>query len=159
MSLHHLAIMTKPSLSCLLCFLCMLAIPIFPFLKFEDLLVIGRAKRAHLVVQLARIFYIFASSHRVARYRIASKCFYAFLFRRPRGEKYRNTLLPLAHTMLKHAGVTTVKWHAIYTARGRTVRARLIPGRPPCARIFWRARVTSWRHCVLPTRPRGGTTA
>ena len=31
MSLHHLAIMTKPSLSCLLC---MLAIPIFPFLKF-----------------------------------------------------------------------------------------------------------------------------
>ena len=27
---------------------------------------------------------------RVARYRIASKCFYAFLFRRPRGEKYRN---------------------------------------------------------------------
>ena len=35
MSLHHLAIMTKPSLSCLLCFLCMLAIPIFPFLRFE----------------------------------------------------------------------------------------------------------------------------
>ena len=34
MSLHHLAIMTKPFLSCLLCFLCMLAIPIFPFLKF-----------------------------------------------------------------------------------------------------------------------------
>ena len=27
MSLHHLAIVTKPSLSCLLCFLCMLAIP------------------------------------------------------------------------------------------------------------------------------------
>ena len=33
-SLHHLAIGTKPSLSCLLCFLCMLAIPIFPFLEF-----------------------------------------------------------------------------------------------------------------------------
>ena len=31
MSLHHLAIMTKLSLSCPLC---MLAIPIFPFLKF-----------------------------------------------------------------------------------------------------------------------------
>ena len=30
MSQHHLAIMTKPSLSCLFCFLCMLAIPIFP---------------------------------------------------------------------------------------------------------------------------------
>ena len=29
---------------------------------------------------------------RVARYRIASKCFYALLFRRPRGEKYRNTI-------------------------------------------------------------------
>ena len=39
MSLHHLAIMTKPSLSCLLCFLCMLAIPIFPFLKFEEFLI------------------------------------------------------------------------------------------------------------------------
>ena len=38
MSLHHLAIMTKPSLSCLLCFLCMLAIPIFPFLKFKEFL-------------------------------------------------------------------------------------------------------------------------
>ena len=39
MSLHHLAIMTEPSLSCLLCFLCMLAIPIFPFLKFEEFLI------------------------------------------------------------------------------------------------------------------------
>ena len=39
MSLHHLAIMTKPSLSCLLCFLCMLAIPIFPFFKFEEFLI------------------------------------------------------------------------------------------------------------------------
>ena len=39
MSLHHLAIMTKPSLSCLLCFLCMLAIPIFPFLKFKEFLI------------------------------------------------------------------------------------------------------------------------
>ena len=39
MSLHHLAIMTKPSLSCLLCFLCMLAIPIFPFLKVEEFLI------------------------------------------------------------------------------------------------------------------------
>ena len=39
MSLHHLAIMTKPSLSCLLCFLCMMAIPIFPFLKFKEFLI------------------------------------------------------------------------------------------------------------------------
>ena len=39
MSLHHLAIMTKPSLSCLLCFLCMLAIPIFPFLKVKEFLI------------------------------------------------------------------------------------------------------------------------
>ena len=42
MSLHHLAIMTEPSLSCLLCFLCMLAIPIYPFFKIRrifDLLV------------------------------------------------------------------------------------------------------------------------
>ena len=61
---------------------------------------IGRAKRAHLVVhvQLARIFYnYYTCIVHVARYRIASKCFYAFLFRRPRGEKYRNTVLPLAH--------------------------------------------------------------
>ena len=36
---HHLVIMNKPSLSCLLCFLCMLAIPIFPFLKFEEFLI------------------------------------------------------------------------------------------------------------------------
>ena len=35
MSLHHLAVMTQPSLSRLLYFLCILAIPIFPFLKFE----------------------------------------------------------------------------------------------------------------------------
>ena len=34
-SLHHLAIMTKPSLSCLLCFLCMLAIPIIPLFKMR----------------------------------------------------------------------------------------------------------------------------
>ena len=39
MSLHHLVIMTKPSLSCLPCFLCMLAIPIFPFLKVEEFLI------------------------------------------------------------------------------------------------------------------------
>ena len=39
MSLHHLVIMTKSSLSCLPCFLCMLAIPIFPFLKFEEFLI------------------------------------------------------------------------------------------------------------------------
>ena len=39
MSLHHLPIMTKPSLSCLLCFLCMSAIPIFPFLKCEEFLI------------------------------------------------------------------------------------------------------------------------
>ena len=39
MSQHHLAIMTKPSLSCLLCFLCTLAIPIFPFLKVEEFLI------------------------------------------------------------------------------------------------------------------------
>ena len=38
MSLHHLAITTEPSLSCLLCFLCMLAIPIYPF-KFEEFLI------------------------------------------------------------------------------------------------------------------------
>ena len=37
---------------------------------------------------MARFFYMCVV--RVARYRIASKCFYAFLFRRPRGEKYRN---------------------------------------------------------------------
>ena len=107
---------------------------------------IGRAKRAHLVVQMARFFYIlFIYVHRptvspdtvsllnvstrfylgvhavrniailysrsptmlkhssicivvrVARYRIVSKCFYALLFKRRRGEKYRNTVLPLAH--------------------------------------------------------------
>ena len=41
---------------------------------------------------------------RVARYRIVSKCFYAFLFRRPRGEKYRNTLgCSRSPTMLKHS--------------------------------------------------------
>ena len=33
---HHLAIMTQPSLSCLLYILCMLAIPIYPFLKLKD---------------------------------------------------------------------------------------------------------------------------
>ena len=35
-SLHHLAIITKRSLSCLLC---MLAIPIFPFLKVKEFLI------------------------------------------------------------------------------------------------------------------------
>ena len=41
MSLHHLPIMTKPSLSCLLCFLCMLAIyiPLFKIRRIFDLLV------------------------------------------------------------------------------------------------------------------------
>ena len=39
MSLHHLAIMTKPSLSCLLCFLCMLYIPLFKIRRIFDLLV------------------------------------------------------------------------------------------------------------------------
>ena len=38
-SLHHLAILTEPSLSFLLCFLCMLTIPIFPFLKLEEFLI------------------------------------------------------------------------------------------------------------------------
>ena len=82
----------------------MLAIPIFPFLKFmiyfligasvsepppgalyggSRYILLGERERAHLVVQLARFFIV-----RVARYRIASKCFYALLFRRPRGEKY-----------------------------------------------------------------------
>ena len=54
MSLHHLVIMTKPSLSCLLCFLRMLAIPIFPFLKFEEFLntyiiYIANRRRVHQV--------------------------------------------------------------------------------------------------------------
>ena len=57
---------------------------------------IGRAKL------LARILC-------VARYRIASKCFYAFLFRRPRGEKYRNMLAHNAEALLintvMHGGV------------------------------------------------------
>ena len=43
-------------------------------------------------------------SVRVAGYRIVSKCFYAFLFRRPRGEKYRTAMLhslSRSPTMLK----------------------------------------------------------
>ena len=38
---------------------------------------------------------------RVAGYRIVSKCFYAFLFRRPRGEKYRTAMLHSLSPMLK----------------------------------------------------------
>ena len=39
MSLHHLVIMTKPSLSCLLCFLCHPYIPLFKIRRIFDLLV------------------------------------------------------------------------------------------------------------------------
>ena len=74
------------------------------------LALLGERERAHLVVQLARFFYICIV--RVPRYRIASKCFYAFLFRRPRGEKYRNNCVwieaeaPLGSTVdCKHSGL------------------------------------------------------
>ena len=71
------------------------------------LALLGERERALLVVQLARFFIV-----RVARYRIASKCFYAFLFRRPRGEKYRNNCVwieveaPLGSTVdCKHSSL------------------------------------------------------
>ena len=49
---------------------------------------------------------VVARSVRVAGYRIVSKCFYALLFRRPRGEKYRTAMLhslSRSPTMLKHS--------------------------------------------------------
>ena len=52
--------------------------------------------------------YIYIYIYVVTPCRVASKCFYAFLFRRPRGEKYRNTMLhsglrARSPTMLKHS--------------------------------------------------------
>ena len=50
--------------------------------------------------------YMCRRSVRVAGYRIVSKCFYALLFRRPRGEKYRTAMLhslSRSPTMLKHS--------------------------------------------------------
>ena len=93
MSLHKLAGISPShpgSLSCLLYFLCMLAIPIFPLFKFEEFLI------------YLYIYIYFCIVVRVARYRIASKCFYALLFRRPRGEKYRNNSVYGSSTWLYH---------------------------------------------------------
>ena len=48
MSLHHLAIMTKPSPSCLLCFLCVLAIPFFDLLSnkySEESIILSKGAR------------------------------------------------------------------------------------------------------------------
>ena len=52
--------------------------------------IIGRAKRTHL----GNIIKALSVSPDTV---IASKCFYAFLFRHLRGEKYRNTMLGLTH--------------------------------------------------------------
>ena len=54
------------------------------------------------------VIYMCRRSGRVAGYRIASKCFYAFLFRRPRGEKYRNNCVwPWGSSTIdcKHSGL------------------------------------------------------
>ena len=69
--------------------------------------------------------YVCRRSVRVAGYRIVSKCFYAFLFRRPRGEKYRTAMLhslSRSPTMLKHSSSifkylrTYVQAHVWYSA-------------------------------------------
>ena len=66
---------------------------------------LGERERAHLVVQLARFFCVV----RVSRYRIVSKCFYALLFRRPRGEKYRNNCVWKLYQRLRTLGPSSAR--------------------------------------------------
>ena len=58
---------------------------------------LGRSRSPTMLKHYASIICVVAPAGRVARYR---KCFYAFLFRRPRGEKYRNNSVWKQHLAL-----------------------------------------------------------
>ena len=98
--------------------------------------------------------YVCRRSVRVAGYRIVSKCFYAFLFRRPRGEKYRTAMLhslSRSPTMLKsicmrHHVILVVPRLVTTVTTGHTYVGARMPPRNTCARKCWRGlNLANWR--------------